>query len=121
MLIYEIIFLILIGIIAGFLSGFLGIGGAVIIVPALVYIFGMSQHHAQGTSIAVLLAPIGFLAFLNYYKAGYVNFKYAVVIVAAFVISAYFGSKIAVNVPENVLRKIFGAFIVLVGLRMLVK
>lgn len=117
----EILLLILLGVIAGILSGFLGIGGAVIVVPALIFIFGFSQHNAQGTSLGFLLAPIGIFAFLNYYKHGYVNVKYAIIIAAAFMLGAYFGSKIAINVSGDMLRKIFAAFIILIGIRMLFK
>lgn len=117
----EILLLILIGIITGILSGFFGVGGAIIIIPALILIFGFTQHEAQGTSVAILLAPIGFFAFINYYKAGYVNIKYALVIAAAFFIGAYFGSKIAINVNGDVLKKIFAVFIVLMGIRMFFK
>ncbi len=117
----EIIILILIGLSAGIVSGLLGVGGAIIIVPALIFFVGLTQHQAQGTSLAILLFPIGLLAFWNYYKQGYVNFKIAVVVMLAFFIGGYFGSLLAVRVPERVLKISFGVLIILVGLRMIIK
>src|SRR5512137_1023560 len=100
----EVIVLILIGLSAGIVSGLMGVGGAIIIVPALIFFVGLSQHQAQGTSLAILLFPIGFLAFWNYYKQGYVNFKIAVVVMLAFFIGGYFGSLLAVRIPERILK-----------------
>ncbi len=114
----EILILALIGLSAGIVSGMLGVGGAIIIVPALVFFFGMTQHQAQGTSLAVLLFPVGFLAFWNYYKQGYVNFKIALVVILAFFIGGYLGSVIAVQVPEKLLKTGFGILIILLGFRM---
>jgi uncharacterized membrane protein YfcA len=118
MSINEIVILALIGLSAGIVSGMLGVGGAIIIVPALVFFFGMTQHQAQGTSLAVLLFPVGFLAFWNYYKQGYVNFKIALVVILAFFIGGYLGSVIAVQVPEKLLKTGFGILIILLGFRM---
>lgn len=118
MSINEIVILALIGLSAGIVSGMLGVGGAIIIVPALVFFFGMTQHQAQGTSLAVLLFPVGFLAFWNYYKQGYVNFKIALVVILAFFIGGYLGSVIAVQVPEKLLKTVFGILIILLGFRM---
>jgi uncharacterized protein len=115
----DIITLALIGISAGIISGMLGVGGAIIIVPALVFFFGMTQHQAQGTSLAILLFPVGFLAFWNYYKQGYVNFKMALVVMLAFFIGGYLGSILAVHVPERILKTGFGILIILVGFRMI--
>lgn len=117
----EVIVLILIGLSAGIVSGLLGVGGAIIIVPALVFFVGLTQHQAQGTSLAILVFPIGFLAFWNYYKQGYVNFKVAVVVMLAFFIGGYFGSLLAVRVPEKVLRIAFGILIIVMGFRMIIK
>lgn len=118
MTVNEILILVIIGLSAGIVSGAMGIGGAIIMVPALVYFFGMTQHQAQGTSIAILLFPIGLLAFINYYKGGYVNFKFAVVVMLAFVIGGWLGSKFAINVSDKTLKTIFGILLVLVGLKM---
>ncbi len=115
----EIILLIIIGIIAGVLAGLFGIGGGIVIIPALIYLFGMNQHQAQGTSIAFLLLPVGILAFMNYYKAGHINIKYAAILAATFVIGGYFGSKLAINISDINLKRFFAVFIILVGIRML--
>ncbi len=117
----EIIILIIIGLSAGIVSGLLGVGGAIIIVPALVYFFGLSQHQAQGTSLAILLLPVGFLAFWNYYKQGYVNFKIALVVMLAFFIGGYLGSVFAVRLPDRVLKIGFGILIIFLGVRMIIK
>jgi uncharacterized membrane protein YfcA len=115
----DIIILALIGLSAGIVSGMLGVGGAIIIVPALVFFFGMTQHQAQGTSLAVLLFPVGFLAFWNYFKQGYVNFKLALIVMFAFFIGGYLGSVIAVHVSERLLRTGFGILIIILGFRMI--
>ena len=96
----------------------LGVGGAIIIVPALVFFFGLTQHEAQGTSLAVLLLPVGLLAFLNYYKQGYVNVKIAIVIIIAFFAGGYLGSVLAVHLQERLLRIGFGILIIILGFRM---
>lgn len=119
MSINEVILLIIIGFLAGIVGGSLGLGGGIIIVPALVFILGFSQHYAQGTSLAVLLFPIGILAVINYTKNGYVNYKYAVILMLAFVLGSYFGSEISVHLPEKILKKVFGVFLLLVSLKMI--
>lgn len=115
----DIITLALIGISAGIVSGLLGVGGAIIIVPALVFFFGMTQHQAQGTSLAVLLLPVGFLAFWNYYKQGHVNFKFAIIVMLAFFVGGYLGSLVAVHVPARALKIGFGFLIIVLGIRMI--
>jgi uncharacterized protein len=117
----EVLILILIGLSAGIVSGLMGVGGAIIIVPALVLFFGLTQHQAQGTSLAVLILPVGILAFWNYYRQGYVNFKIALVIVLAFVVGGYLGSALALRIPERFLKIAFGVLIILVGFRMILK
>jgi uncharacterized membrane protein YfcA len=117
----DIVVLILIGLTAGVVSGMLGVGGAIIIVPALVFFFGLTQHQAQGTSLAILLLPVGFLAFWNYYKQGYVNFKIALIIIIAFFVGGYLGSVIAVRVPDRFLKAAFGILIIVLGFRMVFK
>ena len=114
-----LLILIAIGIISGIMAGMLGIGGAIIMVPALVFVMGLNQHTAQGTSLAVMLPPIGIIAAFNYYKAGQVNIKFALILAAAFLIGSYFGSKLALNLPQPVLKKIFGILLILVAARML--
>ena len=109
-----------IGILTGALSGMLGIGGAIIMIPALVYFLGFSQQMAQGTSLAVMLPPIGILAAYNYYKVGHVNIKYALILAAFFLIGSYFGSKLALNLPQAILKKAFGILLLLVAAKMLI-
>jgi uncharacterized membrane protein YfcA len=115
----TIVILVIIGLMAGVFGGMFGVGGAVIMIPALVYFLGVDQHTAQGTSVAIMLPPIGLFAAYNYYKAGQVNIWYAVIIAAAFSIGGYFGSMIALKLPENLMRKIFGILLILVALRMI--
>ena len=108
-----------IGILTGVTAGMLGIGGAIIMIPALVFFMGFSQQTAQGTSLAVMLPPIGIIAAYNYYKAGEVNIKFALILAAAFLFGSYFGSKLALNLPQEVLKKIFGILLLLVAAKML--
>lgn len=115
----TIIALLAIGIIAGILSSIVGIGGGIVIVPALVLLFSMDQHTAQGTSLVMLLPPIGLLAVINYYKAGNVDMKVALILIAAFVVGSYFGSKVALNIPELALKRVFGVFLLLLALKYL--
>ena len=115
----EIIILIAIGFFTGIVGGSLGLGGGIIIVPALVFILGFTQHYAQGTSLAVLLFPVGILAVINYAKNGYVNFKFAAILIVAFVLGSYLGSEISVHLPDKILKKIFGIFILLISLKMI--
>ena len=115
----TILGLLILGLAAGIMSSMVGIGGGVVIVPALVIMFSISQKMAQGTSLVMLLPPIGILAVINYYKAGYVDFKIAGVLIVAFVIGSYFGSKVALNLQESTLKRIFGAFLMLLAVKYL--
>lgn len=108
----EIIILLLIGLISGLISGLLGIGGGVIVIPALVYLLGYSQHHAQGTSLGLLLPPIGILAVINYYNGGFVNIKAALIMCITFLLGSYLSSKFAVELNEPLLKKIFAIFLI---------
>jgi uncharacterized membrane protein YfcA len=119
MSISTILILLIIGTITGVMAGMLGIGGGLVVIPALVMVMGMSQQGAQGTSLAMMLPPIGILAAYNYYKAGHVDIKFAMILAIAFIIGSYFGSKLAVKLPQDVLKKIFGAFLLLVAVKML--
>lgn len=114
----EIVILLLIGLAAGLASGVLGIGGGIIIIPALVYLLNYSQKAAQGTSLGLLLPPIGLLAVINYYKAGYVNIKAAGLMIITFIIGSYFSSLIAVSLPENVVKKIFAVFLLFYSVKL---
>jgi uncharacterized protein len=114
----NFILLTIIGLIVGFFGGMFGVGGGVILIPALVYIIGMEQHTAQGTSVAIMLPPIGIVAAYTYYKAGHVNIKYAIIIAVTFIIGSYFGSKLAVFLPDVVSRKIFAVIMFLISIKM---
>jgi uncharacterized membrane protein YfcA len=115
----TILVLLLIGVAAGFASGFVGVGGGIIIVPALVFFLGYSQHMAQGTSLALMLPPIGALGFYNYYKNGNTNITAALIIAAAFVAGAYFGSKISIGMDQRLVKRIFGAVMMLAAAKLL--
>jgi uncharacterized protein len=117
----TLIILILIGLVAGIFSGLIGLGGAVIMIPALIFFLGMSQFSAQGTSLAVMLPPIGILAAYNYWKAGEANLKFAMIIAFAFIIGGYIGSSFALNIPVNTLRKIFAIALIIIAINMLIK
>jgi len=110
----TLILLLCIGLLAGILSGLIGIGGGIIMIPLLL-LLGLSQHQAQGTSLAVLAVPVTALAAFNYYKEGYVDWKYAALIAVFFVIGGYIGSKFALQIDEKVLKKIFGFVLLLVA------
>lgn len=115
----ETIILLVIGLAAGLLSGLLGIGGGILIIPMLVGFLGYTQKDAQGTSLGLLLLPIGILAVLNYYKAGHVNIKAVGMMVITFVIGSYISSKIAINIDDNILKKIFAVFLMIYALKLL--
>jgi hypothetical protein len=110
---------LLLGLLVGVFSGMVGIGGGILIVPALVYFFHMSQHKAQGTSLGALLAPIGILAFWEYYKAGNANLPAALLIAFGFLVGGYFGGMWAQHIPVVMLRRGFGVAMVLIGLHFL--
>lgn len=115
----TILILLIIGILAGILSGMIGVGGGIIIVPALVYFMGMSQHGAQGTSLALMLPPIGILAAMNYYKAGALNIKYALIISIAFILGGYIGSKISISyISEESMKRIFGIIMLVASIKL---
>ncbi len=112
--------LIALGLAAGTLAGIVGVGGGILIVPALVYLFHFSQKTAQGTTLALLVPPIGIIAAYTYYKVGAVDIKAALFIIVGFVAGTYFGSKYATHVDSATLTRIFGAFLLLVAIKMLV-
>jgi hypothetical protein len=114
----TLLLLALIGLSAGMLSGVIGIGGGVIMVPALL-LLGLSQYQAQGTSIGVMLPPIGVLAAWNYYKAGHLDWRYAAVISVFFVVGGYFGSKWAVQLDQRMLKRIFGFVMMAIAAKMI--
>lgn len=114
----TLIILVITGLITGAICGMLGISGGTIMIPALVLLLGFSLHQAIGTSLAVMLPPIGLFAAYNYYRAGQVNLTYAIIIAAGFMAGSYFTSKTALNIPENTLRKIFSLFLVIIAAKM---
>jgi len=110
---------IILGLIAGVLSGLIGIGGGIIIIPALVYIFSFTQHQAQGTTLALMIPPIGLLAALQYYRAGQVDLKVAALICLGFFFGGWFGGKLAVDIADVTLKRFFGGVLLLMALKML--
>jgi uncharacterized protein len=114
-----VLILLTVGLAAGFLSGLIGIGGGIIIVPVLVYFLSMNQKLAQGTTLFMFLFPIGILGVYNYYKGGYIDYKSAGIIAITFIVGSYFGSKTAVSIDTKMVKQIFGAVIILIGIKML--
>jgi hypothetical protein len=115
----EILILLLIGLMAGFVSGTFGVGGGIVLIPALIFVMGFTQHQAQGTSLALMIAPIGLIAAWNYYKQGFVNIKVAAILLIAFFAGSYFGSLLAVNISGKILQKIFGVMMIIVALKLI--
>ncbi|WP_297424716.1 sulfite exporter TauE/SafE family protein [Clostridium sp.] len=114
---FNIIIYIIIGIAAGVLSGLFGIGGGIIIIPALVFLQGFSQLKAQGTSLVAMLPPVGILAFMEYYKKGNTDVLAGIIICITMLISAKFGGILANMLPMSIMKKAFGIFIILVGIK----
>ncbi|MBL7980543.1 MAG: sulfite exporter TauE/SafE family protein [Flavobacteriales bacterium] len=115
----TVFLLALVGLLAGVLSGFVGIGGGVVMVPALVMLLGYSQHQAQGTSLAVLVLPVVALAVRNYYKAGMIDPKMVAVIAVAFVVGGYFGSKWSLSLPMETVKRVFGVLMLLISVKLI--
>ena len=115
----SVYILLIVGLLAGALSGMVGIGGGIIIVPVLVYFLGFSQHQAQGTTLFMFLLPIGILGVFNYYKEGYVDYRTALIVASTFVIGSYFGSKWAIALDQKTVKQVFGAIMVLLGIKMI--
>jgi uncharacterized membrane protein YfcA len=115
----TIFILALIGLAAGILSGMVGIGGGMVIVPALVFILGLSQHQAQGTSLFILSLPVLLLAVVNYWRTGNVNWRFGLVIASTFVLGAFFGSKLTLRLPEAWVKLIFGLLMAYVSIQLI--
>ncbi|HEX9510275.1 MAG TPA: sulfite exporter TauE/SafE family protein [Puia sp.] len=115
MSVQTIVSLVIVGLLAGMLSGLVGLGGGVIIVPALVYILGFSQHQATGTSLGILLLPAGIFAVMSYYKRGYIDVKVVLLIFTGFLVGGYMGSKLSLSLPEGTLKKIFAIALILIA------
>ena len=113
------IVLLLIGIAAGTLSGMVGVGGGIIIVPALVYFLGFSQKMAQGTSLGILLLPVGLLGVMQFYKEGLIDVRVVFIISAAFFFGSYFGSRIALSISQETAKRVFAVLMILIAVKML--
>jgi len=109
---------VMVGLAGGLMSGFLGIGGGIIMVPALVLLFGFSQQMAQGTTLALMVPPIGLLAAIIYYRRGFVDLKVSGIICVAFVVASILGAQIATHIPQHVLRKAFSILLFLISIKM---
>ena len=114
----EILQYVALGLAGGILAGLLGIGGAIIVVPALVYFFGFEQKLAQGTTLAMLIPPVGLLAVWQYYQQNAVDFKVAGILCVGMFVGGYFGGYIATHLPGDTLRRVFGVALLLIGLKM---
>lgn len=112
--------LIIVGLLAGILSGFVGVGGGIIMVPALIWLLHYNQHQAQGTSLAVLMLPVVFLAVRNYWKEGMIDWKVVGIIAAAFVAGGYFGSKGALSLPADTVKRVFGVVMLFVAIKLII-
>lgn len=119
MSINVIIILLIIGFAAGILGGLVGVGGGIIIVPALIYFLSFTQKEAQGTSLGILLLPIGILGVWQYYKAGYVDMRIVWLVAVGFLAGSYFGSKIALALSQESVKKIFAIIMIAVAFKML--
>jgi len=117
----QLVILVLVGLLAGALSGFVGVGGGIIIVPAMIYFMHMNQMQAQGVSLALLMLPVGVLGVMNYYKAGHIQFNYVLIMAVGFVLGNYFGSKYAMKVPEHKIKFFFSLLMLYVAVHMLWK
>src|SRR6476619_6629810 len=119
MSVQTILLIMLVGLLAGVLSGLVGIGGGIIIVPALVFFLGFTQHQAQGTSLGLLLLPVGILAVLNYYKQGYIDIKVVLIMSVAFVLGGWLGSKISIVISDLWIKRIFAILLFYTAFKML--
>jgi len=115
----AVLLLVGIGLATGLVSGLFGIGGGLLLIPALIYLVGYTQHEATGTSLAVLLLPVGLGAVLEYYRHGFVDLKVALIIALAVLVGGWFGAVLANQISGPYLRLAFACFVVCVGLYLL--
>ena len=115
----TILIIIMVGVAAGILSGLVGVGGGIIIVPSLVYFIGFSQKTAQGTSLAMIMLPVGIFGVMQYYKQGHVDFKIVGMLAIGFLAGSFFGSKIAMSISQETLKKVFAVLMILIACKML--
>ncbi len=114
-----ILSLVIIGLAAGILSGFMGVGGGVVMIPLMILLLGYDQHAAQGTSLAVLAVPVTFVAAYTYHSTGHpINWRYALVIALFFIVGGYIGSKFAVKIDQNILKKIFAGILIVAAIKL---
>src|SRR5678816_1725375 len=119
MTVQIILLLVIIGLVAGILSGLVGVGGGIIVVPALVFFLGFTQQQAQGTSLGLLLLPVGILAVLNYYKQGHIDIRVVAIMAVAFVIGGWLGSKWVLSLPEVTVKRVFAIILFYSGIKMM--
>jgi len=115
----TVVILLCIGLVAGFLSGLIGIGGGIVIVPALVYLLAADQKSAQGTTLFMFLLPVGILGVYNYYKAGHIDYRSAALMAITFLVGSYLGSKTAISFDTRLVKQIFAVVIIVIGIKML--
>jgi len=115
----AIFILAIIGLIAGWLGGLVGIGGGLIIVPALIYFMGFSQLKAQGTSLALIMFPVGILGVWQYHQKGFVDFSAVIILAVGFILGSFWGSKISLSLPMDTVKKIFAGIMILTACKML--
>lgn len=115
----QILGLLVTGLLAGTMSGLLGIGGATLVIPILIFIYGLNQHLAQGTTLAMMVPPIGLLAAWHYWKNGNVNIGWAALLCVGFFIGGLFGAIFAQQIPDIQLRRLFGTFLLVIALRLI--
>lgn len=114
-----IVLLVIIGLAAGILSGLVGVGGGIIVVPALVFFLNFNQQQAQGTSLGLLLLPVGILAVLNYYKQGHIDIMVVCIMAVAFIVGGWLGSKWALALPEATVKRIFAVILFYSAIKMM--
>jgi uncharacterized membrane protein YfcA len=120
-MVLEIAGFIIIGLTGGVLSGLLGIGGAVLVIPALILVYGFDQRLAQGTTLMMMIPPIGLLAALEYYNSGYADLRAAIFMAIFFFIGGFIGAKFAVKIDPLILRRVFAVLLVIIAVRMWIK
>jgi len=115
----TVLILLAIGLFSGMLGGMVGIGGGIVIVPALIYFLGFSQLNAQGTSLALIMFPVGVLGVINYYKQGHIDFNIVFILAIGFVVGSFLGSKFAMNIPQALVKKFFAMLMIVIAMKML--
>jgi len=115
----TVLILLAIGLFSGMLGGMVGIGGGIVIVPALIYFLGFSQLNAQGTSLALIMFPVGVLGVINYYKQGHIDFYIVFILAIGFVVGSFLGSKFAMNIPQAFVKKSFAMLMIIIAMKML--